>query len=176
MDSPLITEAHTETRMWWVCVRRSKRDSGTDNSLTSSAMLFRVSSFTFGTLSTVLFSDALSKETIIPTSSPRSEFAVALVAFCREGAFIGLIYSSILGATMLSIAVKFVFWILSSTVSTILFISLSILSLKHLPKVFTFTASSLVAKLLPQVPTVKSWSLVPSLTGMFPCLSLAALP
>ena len=65
---------------------------------------------------------------------------------------------------MLSIAVKIAFWILSSTVSTMLLISLSILSLKHLSKVFTSTVFSFVAQPLLEIPTVKSRSLVPSLT------------
>ena len=57
---------------------------------------------------------------------------------------------------MQSIALRIAFWILSSTVSTMLLISLSIFSLKHLSKVFTFSVFSLVTKLSPEVPTVKS--------------------
>ena len=102
--------------------------------------------------------------------------AVTLVASRPEDAFIDLIASSILGATMLSLAVKIAFWILSSTVSTLLLISMSIPSLKHLFKVFTFIIFSLIAELLLEVPSVKSRSLVPSLTITFRCLSLAALP
>ena len=162
--------------MWWVCVCRSERVSGTDNSLTSSGMLVEVSSFTFDTCSTLLFPDAFPKEALIPTCSPRSEFAATLVASRPEDAFIDLIPNSILGATMLLIAVKNVFWILSSTVSTILLIFQSTLPLKHLSKFLRFTVFSLVAKLLQDVATVKSPSLVPSLTITFFCLSLAALP
>ena len=153
--------------LWWVCVCRSKRVSGTKNSLSSSEMLCRVSSYTFHTCSILSFPDAFSKGPLNTTCSTRSEFAVTLVAFRREDAFIDLIANSILGATMLSIAVKIAFWILSSTASTILHISLSILSLKHLSKVSTFTAFSLVLKLLPEVPTVKSWSLVTLITAVF---------
>ena len=87
-----------------------------------------------------------------------------------------LIANSILGATILSIAVRIAFCILSSTVSTILFISLSILSLKHLSRVFTFIAFQLSTELSLKVPTVKSRSFEPSLTTIFSCLSLAALP
>ena len=65
-----------------------------------------------------------------------------------EDAFIDLIVDSILGATIQSIAVKIAFWILSSTVLTILVISLSILSMKHLSKVFTFIVFSLATKSL----------------------------
>ena len=61
--------------LWWVCVCRSKGVSWTDNSLTSSGMLFRVSSFTFDACSILLFPDAFSKEALIPTCSPCSEFA-----------------------------------------------------------------------------------------------------
>ena len=111
--------------------------SETDNSLASSPMLSRVSSFTFITCSTLLFPDAFSKEVFISTCSPRSELAVTLVA-SRP--------------------------------------SLSILSLKHLSKVFTFVVLSLVIKILLEVPTLKSRSLVPSLTTMFSCHSLAVLP
>ena len=89
-------------------------------------MLCRVSSFTFDTSSVSLFLDALSKEALIPTRSLRSKFADTLVTSRPEDAFIDLIANSILGVTMLSMAVKIAFYILSSTVSTILFISLSI--------------------------------------------------
>ena len=85
-------------------------------------MLFRVSSFTFDTCSILLFPDAFSKEALTPACSPRSEFAVTLVASCPEDAFIDLIANAILGTTMLSIAIKIAFWILSSTASTILLI------------------------------------------------------
>ena len=162
--------------LWWVSACRSKRVSGTDNSPTSSGMLFRVSSFTFDTCSTLLFPDAFSKESLIPACYPRSEFAVTMVASRPEDAFIDLTANSILGATMLSIAVKIAFWILSSTVSTKLLISLSILSLKHLSKVFTFTVFSLVTKLSLEVPTVKSRSLLPSFIIAFSRSSLATLP
>ena len=122
--------------LWWVCGCRSKCVPGTDKSLTSSWILCRVSSFIFVTPN-VLFSDAFSKEALVPVRSLRSEFADTLVTSRPEDAFIDLIANSILGATMLSMAVKIAFCILSSTVSTILLISLSILSLKHLSKVFT---------------------------------------
>ena len=55
--------------LWWVCVCQSKRVSGTDNSLTSSRMLFRDPSSTFDTCCTLLFPDAFSKEELIPTCS-----------------------------------------------------------------------------------------------------------
>ena len=70
--------AYQERFLWWVCVCQSKCVSGTDNSLTSSGMSCRVSSFTFDTCS-MLFPDAFSKEALIPTCSPRSEFAITLV-------------------------------------------------------------------------------------------------
>ena len=69
-------------------------------------MLFRVSSFTFDSCNILLFSDAFSKKALIPACSPRSEFAVTLVAFHPEDAFIDLFANSILGAKMLSIAVE----------------------------------------------------------------------
>ena len=162
--------------LWWVCGCRSKCASGTDNSLTSSGMLCRISSFTFATPNVLLFSDAFSKWALIPPCSLRSEFADTLATSRPEDAFIDLIANSIFGATMLSMAVKIAFCILSSTVSTILLISLSILSLKHLSKVFTFIAFQLSTELLLKVPTVKSRSLEPSLTTKISCLSLAALP
>ena len=161
--------------LWWVCVFRSKRVTEIDNSLSSSGTLCRVSSFTFDTCSILLFPDAFSKEALIPTCSPRSAFAVTLVASRPEDAFIDLIADSIFGATMLTIAVKIAFCILSSTVSTILLISLSILSLKHLSKVLTFTVLSIIAILLLEASIVKSRSLVPLLTTVFSWLSLAAL-
>ena len=139
-------------------------------------MLFRISSFTFDTCSTLSFPDAFSKGAFIPKCSQHSQFAVILVASRPQDAFIDLFANSILGATMLSIAVKTKFWIPSSTVSTIRLISLSTLSLKHLSKVFRFTVFSLVAKLLLGVPTVKSRSLVPSMTITFSSLSPPALP
>ena len=158
-----------------MCVWRPKCVSGADNSLTLSRMLFRVSSFTFVARNAQLLPDAFSRGALIPTCSPRSELAVTLVASRPEDAFIDLIANSILGVTMLSIAVKVALLILSSTVSTILFISLSILSLKHLSKVFTFAVFSLTAELL-EIPTLKSRSLVPSLTAMLSCLSPTIMP
>ena len=104
-------------KLWWVCVCRSKRVSGTDNSLTSSGIIPRVSSFTLLVHST-RFPDAFSKGVLIPTCSQRSEIAITLVASRPEDAFIDLSANSILVATMLSIAVKNAFWILHSTVST----------------------------------------------------------
>ena len=109
----------------------------------------------------LLFPDAFSKGGIIPTCSPRSEFTVTPVTSRPEDAFIDLTANSILGATTLSKAVKIAFCILSSTVSTKLLISLSILLLKHLSKVFTLAVLSLAAVLLLEVLTVKSRSLVP---------------
>ena len=139
-------------------------------------MFSRVSSLTLGTCSVLLFSDAFSIEALIPTRSPRSEFAITLVTSRPEDAFIDLIANSIFGATMFSIAVKIALCILSSTVPTILLISLSILSLKRLSKVFTFITFSLTAVLLLELLTVKSRSFVPILTTAFSCLSLTALP
>ena len=160
-------EEREKFMLWWVCGCRSSWDSGTDNALTSSGMLCRVSSFTFDICRKMLFSDAISKEAFIRTCSPRSEFAVTLVTSCPEDACIDLIAISILGATMLSIAVHIAFCILSSTVPRMLLIYLSILSLKHLSKNFKFTILLLFAVFLLEVPTVKSRSLVPSLTTMF---------
>ena len=109
----------------------------------------------------MLLSDAFSKEALVPICSPRSEFAVTLVASRLEDAFIDLIAHSILGATTLSIAVKIAFCILSSNVSTKLLISLSTLSLKHLSKVFKFFVLSIIAMLILEKPTVKPRSIVP---------------
>ena len=167
--------ADCPVNMWWVCVCRSKYVPGIDNSLTSSGMLCRVSSFTFDVCRLLLFPDGFSKGALIPPCSPRSEFAVTLVTSRPEDAFIDPIAISIFGATMLSIAVKIAFCILFSTVSIILLMSLSIRSLKHLSKVFTLTVISLTAILLLEIPMVKSRSLVPSLTTTFSCLSLAVL-
>ena len=58
----------------------------------------------------------------------------------------------------------------------ILPISLSIHSLKHLCKVFTFTKFSLAAGLLPDILKVNSWLTVPSLTVAFSCLSFMVRP
>ena len=72
-----------------------KRVSGSDNSLTSSELLFRVSSLTFDTYITLLLTDAFSKEALISTCTPRSEFAVTLVTSRPEDAFTDLIADSI---------------------------------------------------------------------------------
>ena len=80
----------------------------------------------------------------------------------RDG-FTDLTANSILGVRIISIAIKIAFWILSSTVSTMLPFSLSILSLKHIPKVWTFTTFFLAVKLLPLLSTVNVCSVVPSL-------------
>ena len=58
---------------------------------------------------------------LIPTCSLRSEFADTLVASRPEDAFIDLIASSILGATMFSIAVKIAFCILSVSMILLIF-------------------------------------------------------
>ena len=78
--------------------------------------------------------------------SPRSEFAVTLVASGPVDAFIDLIANSTLGATVQSIAVKIAPCIPFLTASTLLLISVSTFSLKHLSKVFTFNVFSLVFK------------------------------
>ena len=131
---------------------------------TSSGILFRISSFAFNTCNVLFLSDTSSKEAVFPMRSPRSESSVPLVASRPEDSFIHPTDNSILGVVKLSIAVKIPFWILSSTVSTMLPVSLSILSLKQLSEVFTFTKLSLAVKLLPVPLTVNSWSTVPSLT------------
>ena len=120
-EPPVIT--------WWMCDCRSNCVPGTDNSLTPSWELRRASSFILVTPIMLLFSDAFSKEAPIPACSLHSEFADTLVTSRPENAFNDLIANSIFGATILSMAAKIALYILSSTVSTILFISLSILSL-----------------------------------------------
>ena len=78
------------------CLSWHHRVSGTDNSLTSSGILFRVSSFTFHTSSnTLLFPDAFSKKGNNPPLILTSEFGVALVASRPEDAFIDLLPISI---------------------------------------------------------------------------------
>ena len=120
----------------WVIVGQTACVPRADNPFTLSWKLHRVSSFIFVTPNVSLFTDAFSREALIPVYSLRSECADTLVTSRSEDAFIDLIANSILGAIMLSIAANIAFCILSSTVSTILFISLSILSLKHLSKHF----------------------------------------
>ena len=162
--------------LWWACGCRSKWVPWTNNSLNSSGMLFWVSSFVLNTFNVLFLSDTFSKGALIPMCSPRSELAMTLVASRSEDVFIDFNAISILEATILPIAVKIAFCILSLTVSTILLISLSIILLKHPSKVFTFSVFSLVIKILPDLLTVNSWSAVPSLTTSFSCLSLTALP
>ena len=157
---------------WWACGCRSKCVPGTDNSLTLSAVLFRVPSFVLSTCSVLLLLDTFSKGAVIPMCSPRSEFALTRVAFRPEDAFIDLIANFIFRVIKVSIAVEIAFW----TVSTILPTSLSNLLLKHISKVFTFTIFSLVARLLPGFSTVNSWSRLPLLTAAFSCLLLTLLP
>ena len=74
-----------------MCACRSKCVSWADNSLTSSGILCRVSSFTLDTRSKLLFPDAFSKETLIPTSYPLFEYVATLVTSRPEDAFIDLI-------------------------------------------------------------------------------------
>ena len=59
--------------LWWVCGCRSKCVAGTDNSLTSSGIMFRVSSFTLNTCSVFFISDTFPQGTVIPMCSPCSE-------------------------------------------------------------------------------------------------------
>ena len=70
-----------------------------------------------------------------PCAFPRSEFAVTPVASRPEYLFFDLTAISFLGVILLSIADKIAVWILSSTVSTILRISIWILFVKFLSKV-----------------------------------------
>ena len=100
------------------------------------------------------FSDTLSKEAVIPMHSPWSEFAATLAAYFPEDAFIDLTANSILEVIILKILVKTAFWILSSTLSTMLPISLSNHSLKQFSKVWTFTVFSLVVEKLLLLLTV----------------------
>ena len=161
---------------WWAGDCWSNCVPATDNSPTLSWGLQRFSSFAFVMPNVPLFSDALPKEVFILSWSLRSEFPDTLITSRPEDAFIDLIANSILGAMMLSIATRIAFCILSSTVSTILLISLSIFSLKHLSKVFTFNAFSLTIELTLEVPPVKFWSSTPPLTTTFSRLSLVVLP
>ena len=59
-------------------------------------MLCRVSSFTIDTCSILLFPDEFSKEALILTCSPRSEFGATLVTSRPEDTFFDLIANSIL--------------------------------------------------------------------------------
>ena len=154
----------------WKCV------SGIDNSLTSSRIWFRVSSFTFNSWIVLFFPDKFSGVSVIPMCFPRSELAITLVASRPHDAFFDLIANSTLGWIILFIAVKIAFWNLSSTVATILPFSVSILSLKHLSKVFKFTTFSLTAWPPSELPTVNSWSTVLSLTVVLSCPMFIALP
>ena len=148
---------------------------GTDESHTSSGMIFWVSSFVWNTCNVLFLPDTFSNGAEIPMCSPRSDFAMTLVTSHPEDAFFELCAHSILVVIILSIAVKFAFWILSPTVSAILPISLSIFSLKHLSKVFTFNKFSLAAGLLSELLTVISWATVSSFTVAFCCLPFIVL-
>ena len=79
--------------------------------------------------------------------------------------------NSSLWVMIISIAVKLAFWILSSSVPTILPISLSNLSVKHFSNVWIFTVSSLVIGVLASLITVNSWSTGPLSNRTF-CLSI----
>ena len=89
-----------------------------------------------------------------PYVSPYSELVVTLVASRLEDAFIELFANLILEVKILSSAVRIAFWIVSPTVSTKFSISLSILPLKHLSKIFTFSKISVAAELLTELLTV----------------------
>ena len=97
------------------------------------------------------FKIVFSKRAVVAKYSPRSGFAVTFVGSCPEDSVFNLIANSILGAAIMSMAVKIAFWIMSSTVSAILLIPLSIFSLKYLSKIFTVTVFSLLTKILPEV-------------------------
>ena len=140
--------------LYGVCGCRSKSVPGNDLSTNSSGTFSRVSSFVFNTC--VLFvSDMFSRDALIPMRSPHSEEAVTLIASRQEEALIDPTANSIL-VNILAIAVKFAFWILFSTMSTILRISLPIFLLKHLSKVCTFSKLWLVVTTLPILLTVVS--------------------
>ena len=99
--------------LWWMCGCRSKIVPGTNSSFNLSVLLFRVSSLVLNTCGVTFFLNTFSKRAVTTMSSPRSEFAMTLVASRPENAFIDLIFNSFLGATKLSIAVKIPFRILS---------------------------------------------------------------
>ena len=150
-----------------MCGCRSKYVPGTDNSFASSGKLFPVSSFVLNTSNVLFLPNIFFRKSAILMCLSQSEFAVTLVASRPEDAFFDPIAHSIFGAFMLPREVKIAFWILLSTLSPILLISLAIFSIKPLSKVFIFIVFSLVIKLLPDVPIVNSWSPVPSLSVAF---------
>ena len=113
--------------------------SGTDNSEALSGLIFRVWSFVTNACCVLSLSDTISKTAEILMCCPRAEFTTTLVLSRPDDSFFDLIAKSISGVILISTAVKVAFWILASTVSTILPISLSIPSLKLLSKVFTLT-------------------------------------
>ena len=144
--------------LWWVCDCLSKCVIGTDNSFTSPGMFPRVSSFAFNSWNVLFLSDRFWKQAVIPTRSPRSEFAVTMAASRLEDAFIDLTANSIPGVIIISIAVKNAFWSLPSTVSTTWLISQPILLLKKLSNIWIFAVISMFVEILPPLMRVKSRS------------------
>ena len=124
----------------------------------------------------VSFRNAFKEGALIPLRSHRFEFAVTLATFRPDDAFIDLTSNSIFRVIISSIEVRVSFWILFSTISTILSVSLSIFSLKHLSNVRTFSVFSSVFEMLQTLLTIKCRSTVLSLTITVCCPLLAASP
>ena len=140
----------------WLPTKCSKSLPRTQKNSNSSGRFLQVSSFAFITWNVLILPDTFSREAVILIRYPRSEFAVALTLSGLENKIIDLTAISILGVKILSIEVKIAFWILYSSMSTMLSISLTILSSKHLSEHWTFTELSLTVKLLPRILTVVS--------------------
>ena len=148
-----------------VCDCQLKCVLETDNSVISSGMFPRVSSFALNSWTVLFLSDTFSIEAIIPIRSYRSEIAVTLVMSRSKDAFNDVTANSNLGVTILSKAVEIALWILSPTKSTMLPFSLSILSLKYLSNIGIFLVFSLVVAILLLILTENSRSMATSLWG-----------
>ena len=111
------------------------------------------------------------QEAVIPICSPHSKLVVTLAATCPEDKFNDLAANLIIGVMMLSMVVKILFWILSSTVSTLFPIFLPIQSVVHLLSIWTFTVFSLVVGLPLILLTLNSRSTGPLFITTF-CLPL----
>ena len=139
-----LTYTHCFT-LWYVCVCWSKLVSKTKNSLATSVLCLRVSSFKSVSRKVLFLSDAFPSGAEIPSYFPCSKFAVTQLMSHPDEAILDTIAISIFGVKILSIAVKIAFWILTLTSSTTLCISLVILSIGFLSNVWTNTEISLAA-------------------------------
>ena len=119
----------------WLPVKRCSWDQ---KFTSSTEMIFRVSSVIFNTCYVLFLSHRFSRRAVTPMCSPRFEFAVTLFASRSEEALLTLLLFDFKSNNSIKSGQYCVLDCLRPRKQYYSF-ALSILSIKHLSKVFTFT-------------------------------------